>query len=263
MVHTEGAFTTIDGCRIAWRLDGAQDAPVLILSNSLGAALTMWDDQVAQLGQSFKLLRYDTRGHGGSASMVGDYSLDRLGRDVIALMDHLEIRTAHFCGLSLGGMTGQWLAVHAADRISRLAVANSSAYMGPSMAWQQRIAKVREEGMAEIAQAVLDRWFTPPFLASNALGVDRARTQLLATSPVGYAGCCAAIRDMDLRPIIRLIAIPTLVIAGAKDPATPPEHAEQICSSITGARLAIVEAAHLSNVEQPQAFNRAVLDFLG
>lgn len=263
MLQTEGTFITIDGCRIAWRFDGVQDAPVLILSNSLGAAMAMWDDQVAQLGQKFKLLRYDTRGHGGSASMVGDYSLDRLGRDVIALMDHLEIRKAHFCGLSLGGMTGQWLAIHAADRISRLIVANSSAYMGPCLAWQQRITVVRELGMAEIAQSVLDRWFTPPFLASNALGVDRARAQLLATSPVGYSGCCAAIRDMDLRPIIRLIAMPTLVIAGKEDPATPPVHADQICASIVGARLVMVDAAHLSNVEQPHAFNRAVLDFLG
>ena len=263
MTQSQGFATMIDGCRIAWRIDGPPDAPVLVLSNSLGTAMAMWDDQVPALAERFRLLRYDTRGHGASTATPGDYALDRLGRDVIGLLDTLGIETAHFCGLSLGGMTGQWLGVHAPARIDRLVIANSSSYMGPSESWQQRMDLVRGQGMAAITPAVLERWFTPAFVASAAPGLARTRDQLLATLPPGYAGCCAAIRDMDLRPVVRLIDRPTLVIAGTLDPATPPDHAKAIASAIAGARLVSLDAAHLSNVEQPRAFERALLDFLG
>jgi 3-oxoadipate enol-lactonase len=263
MTESRGFATMIDGCSIAWRMDGPPDAPVLVLSNSLGTAMPMWDEQVPALGERFRLLRYDTRGHGASSVMPGDYSLDRLGRDVIELMDGLGIEAAHFCGLSLGGMTGQWLGVHAPGRIDRLVIANSSSYMGPPESWQQRMNLVRGQGMAAIAQAVLDRWFTPGFAASDTAGLARTREQLLATSPDGYAGCCAAIRDMDLHPIVHLIGQPTLVIAGTMDPATPPDHAERIATAIAGAQLLSLEAAHLSNIEQPEGFTRALLHFLG
>ncbi|MEY4721142.1 MAG: 3-oxoadipate enol-lactonase [Pseudomonadota bacterium] len=263
MTAPEGFATMIDGCRIAWRMDGPADAPVLVLSNSLGTAMAMWDDQVSALSRHFRVLRYDTRGHGASSVMPGDYSLDRLGRDVIGLLDALGIESAHFCGLSLGGMTGQWLGVHAPDRIDRLVIANSSSFMGPPESWQQRMNTVRDQGMAAITQAVLDRWFTPAFAAIAAPGLERTRAQLLATSADGYAGCCAAIRDMDLRPVVHLIHRPTLVIAGSQDPATPPDHARAIATAIAGARLVSLEAAHLSNIEQPAAFTAALLDFLG
>jgi 3-oxoadipate enol-lactonase len=263
MAEEQGLATSVDGCRIAWRWDGEPGRPVVILSHSLGVSMAMWDDQVKALGGEYRILRYDTRGHGGSDAPSGDYSLDRLGRDVLAVMDHLGIASAHFCGLSLGGMTGQWLAVHAAERIERLVIANSSAHMGPAEGWQQRIATVRAEGMAAITGAVLERWFTPAFLGGGAPGVERTRRMLLATSPDGYAGCCAAIRDMDLRPIIRLIASPTLVIAGSLDPATPAEHSELIRARIAGASLATLPAAHLSNIEQPDGFNAALRAFLG
>ena len=263
MTEPHGFATMIDGCRIAWRMDGSADAPVLVLSNSLGAAMAMWKDQIPVLAMGFRLLRYDTRGHGASSVMPGDYSLDRLGRDVIELLDGLGIATAHFCGLSLGGMTGQWLGVHAPERIDRLMIANSSSFMGPPESWQQRMATVREHGMTAIAQAVLDRWFTSTFVAREPHGLARTREQLLATSPDGYAGCCAAIRDMDLRRVVHLVSRPTLVIAGTRDPATPPDHAKRIATAIPGARLVSLEAAHLSNIEQPEGFTRALLDFLG
>lgn len=262
MTAPEGFATMIDGCRLAWRMDGPADAPVLVLSNSLGTAMAMWEDQVPALARRFRVLRYDTRGHGASSVMPGDTSLDRLGRDVLGLLDALGIVRAHFCGLSLGGMTGQWLGVHAPDRIDRLVIANSSSFMGPAESWQQRMNTVREQGMAAITQAVLDRWFTPGFVASGAPGLARTHEQLLATAPGGYAACCAAIRDMDLRPVVHLVDRPTLVIAGSQDPATPPDHAQAIASAIAGARLVSLEAAHLSNIEQPAAFTATLLDFL-
>lgn len=263
MTEPHGFATLIDGCRLAWRSDGPAEAPVLVLSNSLGTAMAMWVDQVAALAGPFRVLRYDTRGHGASTATPGDTSLDRLGRDIIELLDALDIARAHFCGLSLGGMTGQWLGVHAPERIDRLVIANSSSFMGPPQSWQDRMGLVRAQGMAAITQAVLDRWFTPGFAASGAAGLERTRAQLLATSPEGYAACCAAIRDMDLRPIVHLVERPTLVIGGSLDPATPPDHAEAIAKAIAGAQLVMLEAAHLSNIEQSAAFTAALLDFLG
>lgn len=255
-----------DGCAIAWRMDGpedgAADAPVVILSNSLGTGLDMWAPQVAALSASFRVLRYDTRGHGRSDVPGGAYGLDRLGRDVLDLMDALGIARAHFCGLSLGGMTGQWLGVHAPDRFDRLVLANTAAYMGPPSGWQARIASVLENGMAVMTSALLERWFTPEFRATAPDSIAPVREGLLATSPEGYAGCCAAIRDMDMRPVVGLIDLPTLVIVGASDPATPPADGEAIAARIAGSRLVTLEAAHLSNIEQAAAFNAALLDFL-
>lgn len=265
MIET-GMATVGDGCAIAWRMDGpedgAGDAPVVILSNSLGTAMDMWSAQVVALAARFRVLRYDTRGHGRSDVPAGAYGLDRLGRDVLDLMDALGIARAHFCGLSLGGMTGQWLGVHAPDRFDRLVLANTAACMGPPSGWQSRIASVLENGLAGMTSAILERWFTPEFRAAAPDGIAPVREGLLATSPAGYAGCCAAIRDMDMRPVIGLIDLPTLVIAGARDPATPPADAEVLAARIAGSQLVTLDAAHLSNIEQPAAFNAALLDFL-
>lgn len=263
MTEQHGTATMIDGCRIAWRMDGPEDAPVLVLSNSLGAAMAMWASQVPALSARFRLLRYDTRGHGTSSVMPGDTGLDRLGRDVLELLDALGIARAHFCGLSLGGMTGQWLGVFAPERIDRLVLANTSSFMGPPESWQTRMDLVRDQGMAAISGAVLERWFTPGFAARGGVLIEETRQLLLATPPEGYAGCCAAIRDMDLRPIAGLIALPSLVIAGSKDPATPPIHAERLARAIAGSKLVSLDAAHLSNIEQPEAFTAALLDFVG
>lgn len=258
---TTGIATLGDGCRIAWALDGPEGAPVLMLSNSLGTTMEMWRPQLAAFAARFRILRYDTRGHGRSDAPPGGYGLDRLGRDAVELLDALGIDHVHFCGLSLGGMTGQWLGARAPDRIDRLILANTAAVMGPPSAWDTRIVTVRQQGMAALTDAILERWFTPEFRAVPER-TSFVRDQLLATDPVGYAGCCAAIRDMDLRPLLGRIAAPTLVITGGRDPATPPADSALIVEAIPGTRQVMLDAAHLSNVEQPEPFTASVLDFL-
>jgi 3-oxoadipate enol-lactonase len=255
-------ITTGDGCRIAWRFDGPEDAPVLLLSNSLGTDMTMWSPQIADFSKTRRVLRYDSRGHGGSDAPPGAYSLDRLGRDVIELLDKLEIDTVDFCGLSLGGMIGQWLGIRAPERVRRLILANTSSYMGPPSGWDARIATVAAQGMAPLAEASVERWFTDAFGQTSRAAIAPIVATLLATDPVGYAGVCAAIRDMDMRRTARLIELPTLVIGGSLDPSTPPPHSEALAKTIPGARLHMLDAAHLSNVEVPEAFMRTVLDFL-
>lgn len=250
-----------DGCRIAWRCDGPEGAPVLLLSNSLGTTLDMWAPQMEAFVRNFRVLRYDSRGHGASDVPAGAYSIDRLGRDVIELLDSLGIARVHFCGLSKGGMVGQWLGFRAPERIGRLVLANTSPFMGPPPSWGQRIATVHAQGMAAVADGILDRWFTPSFQTCSKALVAPFRAMLLATNPHGYTGCCAAIRDMDMRPALPSIDLPTLVIAGNADPATPLEHAHDLANNIPGAHLHILAAAHLSNVEEPQGFARAVLEW--
>ncbi len=251
-----------DGCRLAYRFDGPEDAPVLILSNSLGTRMAMWDAQVPAFSERFRVLRYDSRGHGASDAPAGAYGLDRLGRDVVELLDALAIDRVAFCGLSLGGMVGQWLGVRAPDRLERLVLANTSSFMGPPSAWDARIAAVLSQGMAPLAAASVARWFTPDFAARHPAAVAGIEAGLLETSPQGYAGCCAAIRDMDLRRLAALIPTPALVMSGAADPATPPEHGKALVEALPNARLALLNAAHLSNVEQPAAFAAAALSFL-
>ncbi|MES2496570.1 MAG: 3-oxoadipate enol-lactonase [Pseudomonadota bacterium] len=261
---TDQGFATVgDGCRLAWRMDGADGAPVLLLSNSLGTAMDMWLPQLPALTARFRVLRYDQRGHGASDAPAGAYSLDRLGRDVVELLDALGLDKVDFCGLSLGGMTGQWLGVHAPERFNRIVLANTAAYMGPPAGWQGRIGVVLDKGMSAIAAAVLDRWFTPEFLAGSPEAVASVGAFINATNPVGYAGCCAAIRDMDMRPVIGLIRNPVLVIIGGRDPATPPAQGQEIVDAIAGAKGVTFDAAHLSNVEQPEKFAAALLEFLG
>ncbi len=255
--------TTGDGCRLAYQLEGPEERPVLLLSNSLGTRLSMWEPQLAAFRGHFRVLRYDSRGHGGSDAPPGAYSLDRLGRDVLELLDALGLSRVHFCGLSKGGMVGQWLGVFAPERLECLVLANTAPYMGPPSGWQQRIELVLRQGMSAIVEGVLERWYTPAFRARAQDAVQHTRAMLLGTPAVGYAGCCAAIRDMDLRPLAPLLKVPTLVIAGAQDPATPPESAEALARAMGRTpTLVRLDAAHLSNVEQPEAFSRAVLDFL-
>ena len=259
---TQPHITADDGCKIAWKRSGTSGKPTLILSNSLGTDMRLWDAQLDAFSPHFDILRYDTRGHGASDAPEGSYSLDRLGRDVLQLLDHHNIAQAYFAGVSLGGMTGQWLGYRAPDRINRIILANTSAYMGPPSGWADRINAVLANGMDPMADPVLIRWFTPEFQASNTQEVENVRKQLLATEPAGYAGCSAAIRDMDLRPTAELIKSSTLIIAGLRDPATPPEHADWLLSHITGSTLVALDAAHLSNIEQSEKFNDAVLEFL-
>lgn len=255
-------FVTGDGCRIAYRMDGQPGAPMLLLSNSLGTSVHMWDGQLPAWTEHFHVLRYDTRGHGMSDAPPGAYSMDRLGSDVIELLDFLAVRSVHFCGLSMGGMVGQWLGVRAPDRIDKLVLCNTSAYMGPPSNWNTRISTVQSQGMAAIADAVVSRWFTPAFQTSGGSEVDRIRTMLLATSAQGYTGCCAAIRDMDMRKMNALIHTPTLVIAGNQDTATPLRDSESLARAVQNAQLIELHAAHLSNVEQGPLFTQTSLEFL-
>lgn len=252
-----------DGCAIHYRFDGAADAPLLLLSNSLGTTMDMWEPQLEHLTSRFRVLRYDARGHGGSDAPAGGYSLDRLGRDVVEMLDALALDRVSFCGLSMGGMVGQWLGVRAPDRLDRMVLANTSAFMGPPSAWDDRIVAVRERGMGAIAEVVVERWFTDRFRRLSAGAVAAVLSMLRSTDPAGYAGCCAAIRDMDLRATAPLILVPTLVIAGEADPATPPAHGEALAAAIPGARIVLLPAAHLSNVEAPSRFRDTVLAFLG
>jgi 3-oxoadipate enol-lactonase len=258
----ELAVTTGDGCRLAYRFDGTADKPVLMLSNSIGTDLTMWDPQIEALGQHFHVLRYDSRGHGNSDVPAGPYSVDRLGRDAVELLDALKIGRAHFLGLSLGGMVGQWLGIHAPERIDRLILANTSAYLGPTDQWEGRIASVLKADPEETAEMFLRNWFPARLLDTGGPMIAKIRAMLLATDPQGFAGSYAAVRDMDMRRTIALITAPTLVIAGLYDTVTLPNHSELIAATVPGAKLIQLPVVHLSNLESPEAFMKAVLEFL-
>lgn len=224
--------------------------------------MQMWMPQMAAFTARFRVLRYDSRGHGQSDSPAGGYSMDRLGRDAVQLLDALKLETVDFCGLSKGGMIGQWLGVRAPERIRKLTLANTSAYMGPPSGWQGRIDGVLASGMAPLTEASIARWFTPDFPGSAPDAVAPIRDMLAASDPQGYAGCCAAIRDMDQRPTANLITPPVLVIAGTHDPSTSVADGLWLANTVQNGRLAEIDAAHLSNVEQPDAFSHAVLAFL-
>ena len=191
--------TTDDGCRLDYAVSGPDDAPPLVLSNSLGSDRGMWDAQADALARRYRLLRYDTRGHGASDAPTGDYSLARLARDLLTLMDHAEIARAHVAGVSLGGLTAMWLGVHAPDRVDRLVLANTAARIGSVPMWTERMRLVETGGLAAIADATMDRWFTAGFRAARPEAVDRIRATLEAVPVSGYLGCCAALRDSDLR----------------------------------------------------------------
>ncbi len=261
--HAAGAFDAGDGTSIAYRLDGRAGLPVLALSNSIGTDLSMWDGQVEALARHFRVLRYDARGHGRSGVPAGAYSLDRLGRDVLELFDHLGIERAHFLGLSLGGFVGQWLGVHAPERIGRLVLSNTSSYLGPAPAWDQRIAAVlAAPDMAATAAMFLANWFPAAMIEAGDAEVERFRAMLLATPAQGLAGSYAAVRDADLRRTAALIVSPTLVVAGQFDPVTAASHGQALAATVPGARLAMLPTVHLPNVERPDEYLRTVLEFL-
>ncbi len=256
------SFIKFDGVQIHYRFDGPADAPVLVLSNSLGTNLTMWDPQVPAFAPHFRVLRYDTRGHGLSTVAPGPYTIEMLSREVIGLLDGFGVQKAHFCGLSLGGMIGLWLGIHAADRLNRLVLCNTAALIGTAETWNARIAKVRESGMSVIASAVIERWFTSAFAARKPAIFESMR-QMLAQSPAeGYIASCAAVRDMDARAAVSCVQVPTLIISGSRDLATPPADGRFLTKQIRGARYVELEAAHLSNIEAATEFTEAVLQFL-
>jgi 3-oxoadipate enol-lactonase/4-carboxymuconolactone decarboxylase len=253
---------TIADTRCYYRLTGPDDAPVLMLSHSLGQDHGMWDPQMADLSAHFRVLRYDVRGHGASPATPGDYRIEQLGADALALVDALGIDRFAFCGLSLGGMIGQWLAAHAPDRLTAVVLANTSA-RADAERMETRRTTVLASGMRAVADMVMGRFFSPRSLAENPHVVASARRTLLATDPIGYAGCCAAIRDMDLTATLKRIRVPVLVIDGELDTSLPwSGHGDVLARDIAGAHVVHLPTAHLSNLEAPRAFTAALFDFL-
>jgi 3-oxoadipate enol-lactonase len=251
-----------DGCPIYVEVTGAERAPALMLSNSLGTNLHMWDEQADAFARHFRLIRYDRRGHGRSGVPKGPYSFDRFGRDILAVLDALKIDKVNWCGLSMGGMDGQWLGANAANRVAKLVLANTNFYYADKTPWADRIKFVREKGLHELVGPNMERWFTKGFRERSPQAIARMTEMFTATDPEGYIACVEAIRDMDFRASNPRIAAPTLVIVGKQDPATPPSAGEAIAGQIKGAKLVALDAAHISNVEQPRAFTEAVLNFL-
>jgi len=254
-------FVDVEKLRTHYALTGDR-GHVLLFSNSLGTDFSMWEPQMVELQRRFRILRYDTRGHGKSSVTPGDYTIEQLGRDVLGLLDSLGLERVHFCGLSMGGMIGMWLGIHAPNRLDRLVLSNTAARIGTKEMWNTRIATVRRDGMMPVAAAVIQRWFTPEFRAANAEKVAQAQ-RMLENSPLeGYAACCAAIRDMDQCEAVAQIKSPTLVIYGRSDPVTPASDAQFLTDRIRGAVKVELAAAHLSNVEQAGAFTKALSSFI-
>ncbi len=251
-----------DGCQLNAQVEGPERAPVLMLCNSLGTDLHMWDDQVKAITERFRLVRYDRRGHGRSGAPKGPYTMEMLGRDALAVMDGVGVQKVNWCGLSMGGMVGMWLGANAPQRIDRLVLSNTSAHMADKQVWNDRIKTVRAGGLAAIADGTMERWFTKGFRERAPQAIARMKEMMLKTPLEGYIGCGEAVRDMDHREIIRKIAAPTLVIAGRHDPATTVEAGEFLRDRIPGAQLAVLDAAHIANVEQPQAYTDTLLKFL-
>jgi 3-oxoadipate enol-lactonase len=246
-----------------YTVDGPADGPVLVLGNSLGSTLHMWDPQLPRLAERYRVVRFDTRGHGCSPVPDGPYDIADLGADVLALLDTLGVARAHFCGLSLGGMVGMWLAGHAPERVDRLVLCCTSARLGPPESWAERASIVRAHGTEAIADAGVGRWVTPAYAARHPDRVAELRAMIAGTPAEGYASCCGVIERMDLTPILPSIGAPTLVIAGADDPASPPSHPAAIAAAVPGARLAVVpEAAHLANVEQAETVTKLIMEHL-
>jgi len=256
-------FANVDGTRLYYRLEGREDLPALIFSHSLGVDHGQWDMQMPALLPHFRVLRYDIRGHGASDAPPGDYTIEQLARDVLAIADRAGIGRFAFCGLSLGGMIGQWLGARAADRLTHLVLAATSArLLNPSL-MEDRRKTVLSGGMAAIADAVMGRFFTAETVAASVPAIASTRHTLLATNPEGYAGCCAAIRDMDQRDLLAGIGVPTLVLAGDRDVSTPwAGNGDLLAQSIAGARAVRLPAAHLLNIERPRSFTAALLEFL-
>jgi 3-oxoadipate enol-lactonase len=235
---------------LASSLKGPAGAPVLVLGNSLGTSRAVWDLQAPALAAHFRLLRYELPGHGGSAAPAGPYTIAQLGAGVLALLGEHGIQRAAYCGVSLGGMIGMWLAARSPDRIAALGLVCTSAYMPPASGWVARINQVRAGGMRSIREQSLGRWFTPEFARREPDLIAGFGADLERTDVTGYAGCCAALAEMDLRPLLAAITAPTLVICGAQDRSTPPAHGAVIASGICGARLRVIRgAAHLANVQ--------------
>jgi 3-oxoadipate enol-lactonase len=255
-------FAELKNARIHYELVGPEKAPVLVFSNSLGTDLTMWDAQVPEVARKFRVLRYDKRGHGQSSAPPGPYTIEQLGRDTLALLDFLQFDEVHFCGLSIGGQTGMWLGLNAADRLNKLILCNTAAKIGTPEMWNPRMEAVRKGGTKAVSAAVIERWFTAGFRAKEPNEITKIQRVLESADTGGYVGCCAAVRDFDVREKLSAIRTPTLVIAGTHDPATTAADGRWAAEQIPGARYVELDAAHLSNIEARARFTAEISQFL-
>jgi 3-oxoadipate enol-lactonase len=255
-------FANLPDVRIYYEWMGAEKLPVLVFSNSLGTNLKMWDPQLEEFTKHFHVLRYDTRGHGQSSVTPGPYTIEHLSWDVVRLLDTLQVDRVFFCGLSMGGMVGLFLGANAPKRFRKLVLCNTAAKIGTVEAWNARIEAVQRGGMKAVAGAVIERWLTPSFRSAHPAETQAALALLESANPEGYVACCAAVRDMDQRQTLGSIGVPCLALTGTNDPVTPPAESHFLVNAIPGAKYVEVSAAHLSNIEARDDFNRQVLQFL-
>ena len=251
-----------DGCLLNVSVEGKDGGPTVMLSNSLGATMQMWEPQMAALTRLYRVVRYDRRGHGKSGVPPGPYSMERFGKDVLAILDDLNIEKVHWCGLSMGGMVGQWLGANAPERIDRLILANTCSYYPDPTNWNNRIKAVSENGLASIADTVIAAWLTADFREREPQIAAKLKAMLIASPVQGYIACCEALSTLDQRALLPQIKAPTLVIAGRHDTSTPVDASVFIRSQIPNASMTLLDAAHISNVEQPHSFSEAVVGFL-
>lgn len=255
-------FLELKDIRIYYEISGPENAPVLLLSNSLGTNLSMWDPQIDTFSEDFRVLRYDSRGHGRSTATAGPYKIDQLAEDVLGVLDKLSIQQVHFCGLSMGGMIGMSLSLRVPQRIRKLVLCSTAPKIGSPEIWNTRIETVQKSGMGAVVDGVLERWFTPQFRANCPAAIEHTRAMLLDTGVVGYAATCAAIRDYDAREAIGKVKTPTLILSGAHDPVTPPKDGHFMAERIRGSQYKELPAAHLSNIEAAEAFTMELSSFL-
>lgn len=256
------SFAKSTDAQIHYSLEGQSSKPPLVLSNSLGADFSMWDPQVPVFSKSFRVLRSDTRGHGKSSVTSGPYSIEQLANDVLALADAMQFERFHFCGLSMGGQIGMWLAANVPQRLKKLVLCSTAAKISAPEMWNTRIATVLKEGMKNVAAAAIERWFTPVFRAKNPSVIRDIQKTLEFTDPEGYAACSAAVRDFDFRAQLSQIRTPTLIVSGTYDPATTPADGQFLANYIAGARYLELNGAHLCNIEDADRFTREVCAFL-
>jgi 3-oxoadipate enol-lactonase len=254
-------LTASDGCSIFHRFDGDEGKPVVVLSNSLGSTHEMWEPQMPALTARYRVLRYDNRGHGQSDAPPPPYTIDRIATDAKELITELGVAPALWCGVSMGGMVGIWLGANAPQLLRRAVLANTSPLIGPPDLWNQRIALIESQGMDVLSKAVIQRWLTAPYAAEHPEIAGKLMVGIASTPPHGYIGTASAIRDMDLRDLLPRVSVPVLVIAGSQDESTKVAMGEEIVAGVPGARFAILEAAHLSNIEQADEFNKLILNF--
>lgn len=250
------------GCRLRYEVDGNPAGPPVLFSNSLGTTCELWNPQLEGLSSTFRIIRYDTRGHGSSDVPDGPYTIDVLGRDAIAVLDAAGVEQAHICGLSLGGLTAMWLGVHRPDRVRSVTLVSTAARIATAMMWEERIVQVQTSGVGPLADAAMGRWFSQSFRDSHPGVVATYHRMLSETPAAGYAACCAAIRDADLRSAIARISVPTLIIAGHHDPVTPPADAEAMHERIPDSRVSLLDAAHILNVEKAREFDDLLNAFI-